>query len=91
MRRCPPSVPARFHCSMSGGVPFGARGPVLSVRFAPLRWLLLRVASSYLAARCAARPVRQAVAWRLLCLFAPAGFPRRFAWWVQQVTEPVAW
>jgi hypothetical protein len=85
-----PSVPGRFRCSFSGGVPFGARGPVLPVRFPPLRWLVLCAARAYLAAVCRAQPVRQAVAWRLLCVFAPAAFARSFAWWVRQVTEPVA-
>jgi hypothetical protein len=64
---------------------------VLSVRFVPFRWLILRLSSAYLAAVCRAQPVRQAVAWRLLCVLAPGGFPRSFAWWVQQVTEPVVY
>ena len=84
------SVPGRFRCSFSGGIPFGARGPAVSFRFPPLRWLVVRVGAAYLAAVCRARPFRQAIAWRLLCILAPAPFPRRFAWWVQQVTEPVA-
>ena len=35
-------------------------------------------------------PFRRALAWRLLCVLVPGPFPRLFAWWVQQVTAPVA-
>ena len=84
------SVPGRFRCSFSGGIPFGRRGPVLPLPWGPHRWLVLWAARSYLAAVCRACPVRRAFAWRVLAVLSPRRFAPTFSWWVQHITQPVA-
>src|SRR5688572_28048980 len=84
------SVPARFGCRFSGGIPFGSRGPALGLRSGLRRRLVLWAGRAYMGAVCRGRAgFRRAVALRVLVLFGCPGFARRFGWWCYQVTEPV--
>jgi len=98
-----PVAPSRFGLSFSEGIPFGARGPRVPASFGRVRsWVVRRACARYLAAVCSGSVRRQARAWRWLSIVSvqsgyyvrgqfvrPQSFARLFAWWVQQVTEPV--